>query len=254
MASARRHKRHNHNRGRFGFLYKVLSILLVIAALTVGCVVFFRVKTIEVTGNVRYTAQEVIEVTGIETDDFLFGLNTGEISRQIRSQLPYVEAVNIRRGLPDRLEITVTESKAAAAVETDGVWWLISPAGKLLEGVNQNPAGCMAVTGLTLVQPQTGQMAMVDEEHATRLRALLELIEALEQRSMLENVLSLDCSSKAELVMEYTAQFTVKLLINGDFSKNMNLLQKVIQEESERVHAIVDFTVEEGRVFVRSSE
>ena len=58
MAQERRHKsRSRRRRGRFGFFYKLLSVLLVAAALTTACVVFFRVNNITVIGNSRYTVQ-----------------------------------------------------------------------------------------------------------------------------------------------------------------------------------------------------
>ena len=49
------------NRGRFGPLFKLLCAPAVVIALTIGATVFFQVETIAVTGNSRYTQQEVIE-------------------------------------------------------------------------------------------------------------------------------------------------------------------------------------------------
>ena len=66
MARQRRHPRSKRRRGRFRGLYKLLSILLIAAAVVLACVVFFRVNSVEVTGNVRYTAAEVIAASGIE--------------------------------------------------------------------------------------------------------------------------------------------------------------------------------------------
>ena len=51
MAARRRRNRHRRRRGRFSFLYKLLSFLLIFAAILTGCVVFFRVNQVEVTGR-----------------------------------------------------------------------------------------------------------------------------------------------------------------------------------------------------------
>ena len=74
MARQRRHARPKRRRGRFSGLYKVLSILLVAAAVVLACVVFFRVNSVEVEGNVRYTAEDIIEASGIQIGDNLIGL------------------------------------------------------------------------------------------------------------------------------------------------------------------------------------
>ena len=56
MASRRSNKRKQRNRGRFGFLYKLLSLIIILVVIAAGCVVFFRVEEITVTGVSRYTA------------------------------------------------------------------------------------------------------------------------------------------------------------------------------------------------------
>ena len=50
MAARRNRNTRRRNRGRFGGLYKLLSVLLIFAAILLGCLVFFRVDRIEVTG------------------------------------------------------------------------------------------------------------------------------------------------------------------------------------------------------------
>ena len=66
MAARRNRRGRRRNRGRFGFLYKLLSFLLIFAAILVGCVVFFRVDNIEVEGNSRYSAGQIIEAAEVE--------------------------------------------------------------------------------------------------------------------------------------------------------------------------------------------
>ena len=83
MAARRNRKRRRRNRGRFGVLYKLLSILLIFAAILVGCIIFFRVNTMVVTGNSRYTQEEVLAAAGVEKGDNLFTLNKYQIADRI---------------------------------------------------------------------------------------------------------------------------------------------------------------------------
>ena len=66
MASRRSNKRKQRNRGRFGFLYKLLSLVIILVVIAAGCVVFFRVGEITVSGVSRYTAQDIIDASGVE--------------------------------------------------------------------------------------------------------------------------------------------------------------------------------------------
>ena len=61
-----RSRTRRRNRGRFGPLFKLLCVIAVIVALTVGATVFFRVEQVTVTGNQRYTEEEIIAASGIQ--------------------------------------------------------------------------------------------------------------------------------------------------------------------------------------------
>ena len=73
--AARRRKRGRRNRGRFSALYKLLSILLIFAAIVTGCIVFFRANQIVVAGKTRYSEEQIIAAAGVEQGENLFRLN-----------------------------------------------------------------------------------------------------------------------------------------------------------------------------------
>ena len=75
MAARRNRRGRRRNRGRFSALYKLLSVLIIFAAILMGCVVFFRVSTVEITGDSPYTEEEIRRVSGVEQGDNLFTLN-----------------------------------------------------------------------------------------------------------------------------------------------------------------------------------
>ena len=146
MARQRRHPRSKRRRGRFRGLYKFLSILLIAAAVVLACVVFFRVNSVEVTGNVRYTAAEVIAASGIEMGDNLVVLPRSRVSAAICANLPYVESVSVKKALPDGVVLVVTERVAAASVESAEGRWLVSAQGKLLE-LDKGAVETIRITG-----------------------------------------------------------------------------------------------------------
>ena len=93
----RRHSNRRRRRGNFGFLYKLLSVLVICAAVVMALTLFFRVDTIEVTGTERYTEKDVIEASGIQLGDNLFLLNKYEAARSIAEQLPYIDIIGSPR-------------------------------------------------------------------------------------------------------------------------------------------------------------
>ena len=129
--SGRNRRRRRKRKGSFSFLYKLLVVFVICGAIVAALAVFFKVDTIEVTGNSRYTQEEIVEVTGIEKGDNLYGWNKFAIAQRLRQTLPYIGEVTIRRALPSTILITVVEWDAVARIEPPSAQELLALQGEL---------------------------------------------------------------------------------------------------------------------------
>ena len=251
MARQRRHARHRRRRGRFSGLYKVLSVLFVAAAVAVACVVFFRVNSVEVSGNVRYTAEEIIEASGIGMGDNLIAMSRSRVSAAICTRLPYVENVNVKKVLPDGVVLRVSERVAAASVESSEGRWLISAQGKLLEQ-DDGTAGMVTVTGLTAIVPYPGGMIQVSEEEEATVSYVTQLLAQLESHGWLGECTALDCSALTSMTLDYGI-YRVKLPRGGDYDYCLSLTESALASGKipEGVGGLLDLTVTEGKVYFR---
>lgn len=247
-----RSRTRRRNRGRFGPLFKLLCVVGVILALTVGATVFFRVEQVTVSGNQRYTQEEIIAASGIQLGDNLYSLNKVRIDQNIRTTLPYIGDLTINRALPSTIQITVTEWEAVAQVAAPGVEqvaayqeeagekavttaqepWLISVKGKLLEPAPPDSAA-IAVTGLIPLSPQAGSMMEVPEGEHTRLAALTALLEALGEAGMQSQVSDIRLEA-TQLMVRYAGRFDVKMKLNADFSYDVRLMQAIREKMEEQ--------------------
>ena len=249
MAQARNNRKRRRSRGRFGFLFKLLCLLTLLFAMTVGATVFFRVETVVVAGNGRYTQEEVVTASGIQVEDNLFRLNKNKISSDIRQKLPYVEGVNIVRRLPSTVVITITEWDAVAQVMPQPVGtvvsgegdvppeiadesWLISVGGKLLEPAPAD-SDKLVVFGLTALMPTAGTKLAVPQEEQDRLNALLSLLGSLEELELLDRVSEVELGL-LQIHLRYLDRFDVKLPLNGDFLYQLRVLEEGVKETTHR--------------------
>lgn len=246
--SPRHNRRRYKRRVRFGFVYKLLAVVAMLAAVVMGATVFFRVEEMVVVGNVRYDAQQVIDATGIVQGDNLFGMNKFETARQIRRQLPYVEGVNIRRGWPDTLIITVSECEAAARVTGERGQWLISKSGKILELARGTAQNVIRVDGLNAVQPEAGLPLVVREEQQARGDSLLSLLQALEQHGILGKVTYIDMTSPSRVFMDFEDRFVVKLPVSGDFDYLLGAMGQAVATLENYETGTLDLTVKDYTV------
>lgn len=248
MAAMRHNRTRRRGRGRFGFLLKVLCVLTLLVALVVGATVFFRVEQVVVSGNSRYTQEDVVAATGIQMGDNLYHMNKFQINQEVRRALPYVNELNIVRKLPNTILITVTEWDAVAQIlptgqsltqtdeetgeeiplETADEAWLISVGGKLLE---QAPADSTAirVSGLTALIPRAGTPLAVSLEEQPKLDGLLALLSALDSASLMDRVTWIRVEN-TRIVLDYSGRFEAKMPLNGDFAYHLSVVETVIPQ------------------------
>ena len=196
-----------------------------------GCVVFFRVNTVVVSGNSRYAEAEVIQSSGVEQGDNLFALNKYQISRQIYTQLPYVDEVSIHRKLPDTLLIQVRECSMPLAVVQEGSAWLVSPSGKIVDQQDAAAAAEYAqIDGCELLAPSVGTRLALATEYTTQQSSLLSLLAALENRQELEHVDAIHLGDPTMLTMDYDGRFTIQLSYGADYDRKLRMLRQILDE------------------------
>lgn len=235
--AGRKRRRRRRRRGDLSFLYKLVTFFVICGAIVAALAVFFKVDTIEVTGNSRYSAQEVLDSAGLSVGDNMFLLNKYDAAAKITKELPYVSAVRISRRLPDTLVLEVEEIQQPAALETaDGVW-LVSAGGKVLEQTDAVPEGTVRLAGLTPVSPETGQTLTVEAGQEKALEMALAILRHLRDKSVLEKCQSVDVSDPSVIAMEYDGRFRVLIPWEGDTSYKLDCMLTVIDtklEDNER--------------------
>ena len=211
----RRGSARRRRRGGSGFLYKLLSVFLICGCLVAAITLFFRVDTVVITGEKRYTEAEIRQASGVEDGDNLFLLNKYQVIRNIAEALPYIEIENtrIQRKLPDTL---LHRGARSAAIlwpgRRTGQCWLMSPAGKIVEQTDTAAGSSHLLTAVSCWPPPVGTQIAVDTAYETRRESLLRtcwlcwMRRGIWQRWMPSIWESASCIS-----MDYMDRFTVKM-------------------------------------------
>lgn len=244
---ARRRNSSRRRRGRLGFLYKLLSILAICAVIVTALTLFFKVDTIQISGENRYSDQQILDAAGIQTGDNLFLLNKYSIASQLLKKLPYIEQVRINRTLPDTLSIDVTECGEPLKLVQDGVVWIISPSGKIVDRCE--PAAAPddpLIDGCTLVEPSVGAMMALPADRSSQQASLLALMKALEDADLLMQVQAIHLDDLSVLTVDCMDRFTVRLLYGTDYAYKMQNLKAVVGQLQDNETGTIDLT-EDGK-------
>lgn len=274
MARERRHRRNRRSNHRFSGIYIALTAIIIVFMVVGGSIVFFKVNNFDLrlrtpTGNIvclqgnsRYTEEEIIEACGTSTGANLCLVKKTSVANNLLRRLSYVSGVNVTRRLPGTLVITISESRSAACIRSGESYFIVDAKGKLLEESLEPIEGCPLVTGLTLREPQVGQVIQVYEEavegfydggsQLLQREALLHLLSALEGRELTAEITSIELDSDSEVRVVYQNRLRTLMKLDADFDYQVKLLNSVLEDYialnwSEKDSGTLDMTYEDGQ-------
>ena len=250
MARRRRYNR-KRRRGSFAFLYKLLAFVLICGAIGLALAMFFKIEDIEISGSSRYTNQQITAAAEVRVGDNLFFLNKYDAAARIRRQLPYVETVQFRRVLPNKLVVQVTECQDPVAIKQDGTVYLLCNKGNIVDTVSAAKwSQYIQIEGLTLLDPQVGGEARASATQQSVLERLLAMLTLLDDKGMLHQVQVIDLSDAARITMRYMDRFDVEFLWDADFDYKLDYLAAVVDKLEANEKGTIDMTQEGKASFI----
>lgn len=247
------------NRNRL--FMQLLTITAVVLALVMALSVFFKVKTITVSGADVYSPWSIREASGIEEGDNLLTFSRARAGAQIRAALPYVDKVRIGIKLPETVIIYIEELSVAYAIKSsDGDWWLINSDGRVVEQVDGVTASKYTqVLGVTITEPKVNENAVATEfaptetdasgepipvmvTGAQRLFSAMQILKALEANDIVGTAASVDVSMLESIVLWYGTRYQVNLGDTSRMEYKVACMNDTILQLSEYQSGILDIS------------
>ena len=224
----KREKIRKARRRRIRFWLGIALVFAVIDAFAFSLSGFFTVDSIEVRGNNRYTAEEIINIAhAVPGHNLLYNPGKQEIVSYLE-QNPYIKSAEVTRKLPSTLVITVNERVQACAFKYDDDFLIMDDEGILLKKTRTEPKITM-VKGMIVSKIKLGET--VGTEDQKLFSNTLKLIRAMNAADMY--FVSVDMST-------YDTDFQVRayiydnLVVRGEYQSVISFL------ENGRLHKIVE--------------
>ena len=187
--------------------YLVTFLIAIGAAVVLSITVLFRIDTIQVTGQSRYTEQEIVQMSGIEVGENLFLADTATAKQQIEEKLPYIGRAKVSRRLPAKILITVEEAEISGAVEYNGGYAIVSPEGKVLEITSAIPEGYSLIEGLDLKSADLGKKIVYEDPEKQEM--FTELAQSQAEHGIAP-ITRMDLTNLYDIVVEYVGRITME--------------------------------------------
>lgn len=242
---------------KYRFLLQLAIVIAVVLALLFGMSIFFKVKTVTVTGNAKYTAWDIREASGIQEGENLLTLSEPRISSNIKSKLPYVDYIRVGIKLPDTVKIEVVELDVVYAVEADdGSWWLMRSDGGIVEKTNSADAQQHTkILGVKITQPVSGEQAVALQSQQTteegetvpvtvlaseQLQIAVSIAQFLEDSGVIGDAASIDVTDPGSLELWYGQRYQVTLGDAMELGYKIRSMKSAIDQMGDYQSGILD--------------
>lgn len=199
-----------------GFVFFLVLALAVGAALSLT--VLFPIEDISASGSDIYSEKQIIKASGVSSDNNLFTLSEQSVTEKIRSSLPYIETVSIKRSLPGSITIKVTDAAEYACYRLSDGYYVVNEGGFVMNKYDSLPENTFEIVcAEDAVSCEVGSYA--EFENAATESLINELSALLSQSGLSVN--SIDVSNTLSLNAKIEGRFSVL------FGTSANLDKKV---------------------------
>ncbi len=228
---------------------KIVEILFLILLVITAILLFllspvFKITNIQVKGNEKISADEIISLSKIEKEINLFKINKKEIESYIK-QNSYIENVKINRKMPGSIEIIVEERKAEFEIEVGGGYAYIDNNGYILEINSENLEDKLKILGYKTKNEDILEGNRLCQEDIDNLKTVISILNVAENYQIKQKITSFNIENDANFIVELKNEN--KIVHLGDTTNidiKMLYLQSILEKEKEKsgvLHLNVDF-------------
>lgn len=203
-------KRRLKKKFRVAFTAIGIVLLTVLVVLVLSLTVLFKVDTITVSGNKKYTSQQITSVLPIEKEKNLFLIDKKGAAQKLEENLPYIYNVEITRKLPSTVEVTVTEPQFVYYVKnSNNTYTYFDDNFKILEAdVKSAPKKGIEVKKIAFENAVAGKEGKVtNSDVVDDIKALMQTVTDLQMKK----ITAVYSESLVSNYMVYDNRITVKL-------------------------------------------
>lgn len=225
----RRAERQKLARKRRLIVVSLFFLIMALITLVILCfTAFFPIKEISVSGSEIYTEQQISEAAQIMSKNLLV-ISKKKVENNIRKALPYVESIELKRKLPDKVVITVTDAKEYAYYKSGENYYIISEIGYILKQQPEIPEDIFEI----ITDGMSGNVSeKVVYKNSDEEELVNKLISNLSENNIVIN--KIDVTSTIQITLEVDGRFTVWLGADEYIPEKIDCLATTIEDMKNR--------------------
>lgn len=243
------------NRKRFIFSLVLLLVILLACIIYFLTTPIFNIINIEVTGNKKISADTYISLTQIQLNSTnIFAITKGNITKNIK-QNAYVESVEVKRKLPNVLQINVTEREVAYQAKYNDQFIYIDKQGYILE-INEEKQDIIKIDGLSTIQEAINVGQRLNNEDLNKLDTILKIVNYCNYNSIENEIQTIDATDTSNYTIYFSKYGQVAYLGDAsNLSERILWLKTILEKENGNEGEIfINGNINENKVYFKAKE
>ena len=205
-------------------------ILVVIGGSTFAMVSpIFNIQEIQVLNNEQVTQERIQSLSGINKDSNIFRFLKANVIKSIKQEA-YIEDAQVKRILPNTVQIVVKERTKKFSIEFLNSYAIINSQGYILE-MSQNSESLPIVKGITTPEEQMSAGNRLNVEDLNKIETAIRIMDIFRDNNLDKQVSTIDLSNENECNVEMESeQKTVHLGDSTNLSNKIIYVQAIINE------------------------
>lgn len=215
-----------------GKILKWTSLFLVFIAMIVFATVspIFNITEVDVTGNKRLSKEQVVDLSGIETDENIFKENLSDSKKSIK-QSGYIESVNIKRILPNKVEINIVERENTFASKFGNGYIYLNNQGYILE-INEKNDNLPELVGLSTSGESVAEGNRLNNADLKKLSVVLKIMSTANVKNISGLINRIDITDESNYKLYFDSEQKIAYLGDcSDLETRMLYLAAILEKE-----------------------
>lgn len=215
-----------------GKILKWTSLFLVFIAMIVFATVspIFNITEVDVTGNKRLSKEQVVDLSRIEIDENIFKENLSDSKKSIK-QSGYIESVNIKRILPNKVEINIVERETTFASKFGNGYIYLNNQGYILE-INEKNDNLPELVGLSTSGESVVEGNRLNNADLKKLSVVLKIMSTANVKNISGLINRIDITDESNYKLYFDSEQKIAYLGDcSDLETRMLYLAAILEKE-----------------------
>ena len=177
-----------------------------ISLIIIGGIIFalvspiFNIKDIQVYNNEQISTETIISLSQLKIDQNIFKFSVNKVKNEIKTN-PYIENVQIKRKIPNRIEINVEERQKKYNVQFLNGFAYINNQGYILEISEQKVEGLPVIQGISTEVEQIAEGNRLNTEDLEKLGTVIQIMNICKNYELDSKISGIDITSKTNYII-----------------------------------------------------